>query len=169
MPMIYLIRHARPTLAGVLLGSTDSPLASGIHIPASVLKVDIVISSPLSRALKTAELMFPNQPITIIPELAERCLGHWETKRWAEVEEEWPELAAKAIADWFGTTPPGGEPWHTFKTRVTNAWRSLPKTSPTAVVAHVGVNAVLWHLATGGDLTQFHQEYEEVISIDLTH
>jgi broad specificity phosphatase PhoE len=165
--MIHLIRHARPTLAGVLLGSTDSPLAS-VNIAESKLQVDRVISSPLSRALKTAQQMFPQHEITVLPDLAERCLGHWETKRWAEVEEEWPELAAKATADWFGTTPPGGEPWHAFRTRVTNTWKTMSKVNSTAIVAHVGVNAVLWHLATGGDLSQFQQEYEEVISIDLS-
>ena len=164
--MIYLIRHAKPTLAGVLLGSTDSPLAAA-HITESALQVEAVLSSPLLRANKTAELLFPHHPIHVIPELAERCMGHWEARRWAEVEDEWPELAAKAAADWFGTTPPGGEPWHTFKMRVTNAWNKIPKSVATAIVAHVGVNAVLWHLSTGGDIAHFKQEYEEVIPIAL--
>ena len=43
----------------------------------------------------------------------------------------------------------------------------IPKILATGIVAHVGVNAVLWNLATGGDIAQFKQEYEEVIPIAL--
>ena len=154
-------------MMGVLLGSGDVALASEELAP-SVLAVDRVLASPLARARRTAELLFPGFAIEFVPELAERGMGEWERKRWAEVEAEWPELAARASLDWFGTTPPGGEPWNDFIARVECAWRAIPRFGATAIVAHVGVNAVLAHLATGRELVSFQQDYLEVISLALS-
>ena len=134
----------------------------------SLLRVDRVLASPLTRAFRTAELLYPGVRISVVPELAERGMGEWEQKRWVEVEAEWPELAARASLDWFGTTPPGGEPWNDFIARVECAWRAIPRFGATAIVAHVGVNAVLAHLATGRELVSFQQDYLEVISLALS-
>ena len=103
MPLIYLIRHARPAVTGVLLGSTDVPLAADA-LAASQLQVNRVFSSPLSRALRTAELMFPRHELTVLPELAERGLGEWEMLPWAALEAGWPALAAPvAVVESIGT------------------------------------------------------------------
>lgn len=166
MPLIHLIRHARPAISGVLLGSADVPLATEALNPLA-LAVDRVLTSPLTRASRTAELLFPNAHIQIVPAFAERALGEWEQKPWAAVEANWPELAARAAADWFATTPPGGEPWSEFAARVEAAWRTISRSGPTAIVAHAGVNAVLRHLATGEAVASFQQDYLEVISLVL--
>ena len=150
-------------MMGVLLGSGDVALASEELAP-SVLAVDRVLASPLARARRTAELLFPGFAIEFVPELAERGMGEWERKRWAEVEAGWPELAARASLDWFGTTPPGGEPWGNFVARVERGWLAVPRLGATAVVAHAGVNSVLAHLAAGRELSSFQQDYLEVIS-----
>ena len=141
MGVIHLIRHGRPVLTGVLLGSSDVPLLAGDIAP-SRLAVERVYASPLARALRTAELLFPNAAMVVVPELAERGLGEWELKRWAEVEAEWPELAARASADWFATTPPGGEAWGEFAARVERGWLGIDRVQSCAIVAHAGVNAV---------------------------
>ncbi|MFN0102913.1 MAG: histidine phosphatase family protein [Bryobacteraceae bacterium] len=167
MRLIHLIRHARPAVTGVLLGGSDIPLASE-ELTASTLVVDRVLASPLARAWRTAELLFPGTEITAVPEFAERGLGQWERKRWDEVEAEWPELAGRASVDWFGTTPPGGEPWSDFVARVERGWRGVPPAGAIAIVAHVGVNSVLAHLADGRELASFQQDYLEVISIALS-
>lgn len=167
MGVIHLIRHGRPAISGVLLGSSDIPLAGDV-VPPLALPVDSVISSPLRRAIRSAELLFPAMPIVVLPEFAERGLGEWETKSWDEVEAGWPELAAKASVDWFGTTPPGAEPWPDFISRVERGWRSVPKAGSTAIVAHAGVNAVLANLAGARDLMSFRQDYLEVISIAIS-
>lgn len=163
MGLIHLIRHGRPAITGVLVGCSDTPLASE-QLEPSVLEVDRVLASPLGRARRTAELLFPAFALSVVPELSERGLGQWERKRWDQVEEGWPELAAQTSTDWFGATPPGGEPWPDFLARVERGWRRVPPVGTTAIVAHAGVNAVLAHLATGREVASFQQDYLEVIS-----
>lgn len=166
--MIHLIRHARPTITGVLLGQLDAPLDSQQELSPSALTVASIVSSPLRRALETAELLFPDRKIRVIPELAEISLGAWDGKSWSEIEAAWPDLAEAKRRDWTNAVPPGGEGWQDFESRVAAAWRcirSLP--SPCAVVAHAGVNAVLAKLIIGNDPFQFHQEYGEVTSIEI--
>lgn len=167
MGLIYLIRHAKPVLSGVLLGSTDVPLAVAGLTPFEK-PVDRVYCSPLQRAFRTAELLFPGREIATIAAFSERGLGEWETLAWAEVEERWPEAAARASADWFAHPPPGGEPWEAFRHRVRSAWDQLPRNGVTAIVAHAGVNSLLWHFATGNSPLLFQQDYCEVLPIVLS-
>ncbi len=162
--MIYLIRHARPVHSGVLLGSMDSPLAAD-DVAASELEAERVWTSPLQRARRTAELMFPGRELVVVPALAERGLGAWEGMSWAEVKESRPTEAALALEDWFGFTPQGGEPWGEFVERVRTVWLSLPREGATAIVAHAGVNSVLHGLATGAGMSGFQQVYGEVVEI----
>ncbi|HEU0121363.1 MAG TPA: histidine phosphatase family protein [Bryobacteraceae bacterium] len=162
--MIYLIRHARPVVSGRLLGNSDVPLAETVIDPLD-LAVDRVLTSPLLRARHTAERLFPGAALQVLPALKERNLGAWELKTWTEVELAWPEEAAEAMRDWFGMTPPEGESWVEFCIRVESAWNEIPMQGNTAIVAHAGVNSVLWHLATDGDPGAFRQDYLEVISL----
>jgi len=168
MGVVHLIRHGKPVTTGVLLGSSDVPLMNE-DIGPSPINVDRVYTSPLQRALRTAELLFPNCPIAILPELAERGIGEWELRTWAEVQTGWPGLAERASADWLSVTPPGGEPWDLFAARVTRAWDAISKNGSTAIVAHAGVNSVLAHLAGVGDIASFQQNYLEIISIAISH
>ena len=167
MAVIYLIRHARPVHAGVMLGQLDSPLAAE-DVRESTLHVDRVWTSPLQRASRTAALLFPSHQPVIVPELAERRLGDWDGLSWAEVKASRPEEAARAMEDWFAFTPRGGEPWQEFVARVREAWSTIPREGATAIVAHAGVNAVLYQLATGKDLSSFQQDYGEVTEIVLS-
>jgi broad specificity phosphatase PhoE len=154
--VIHLIRHLKPSGSGVEEGRLESPL-----------EVASVFSSPLRRALLSAELFFPRHEIQRLPELAEISLGEWEGLAWEEIESRWPMLASEKLLSWFTVTPPGGESWSAFEARVDIAWsriRAAP--SPVAVVAHAGVNFVLAKLATGRELTR-PQNYGEVITLDI--
>jgi broad specificity phosphatase PhoE len=166
MRVIHLIRHARPAVSGVMLGRTDVPLADEA-VAAFPGEVDYVFASPLRRAMRTAELMFPGREIAMVPEFAERGLGEWETLPWPEIGRRWPDAAARAEENWFVVTPPGGEPWVDFLARVERGWRQLPGSGTIAVVAHAGVNAVCRSLSTGEDMIGLQQDYCEVISLDL--
>jgi len=164
--VIYLIRHARPVHSGVLLGAMDSPLADE-HVEPCELLVDRVWTSPLQRASLTAKLLFPSHEAVIVQGLAERGLGEWEGMSWAEVKERRAEDAARALEDWFAFTPHGGERWGQFVERVSAVWLGVPRDGATAIVAHVGVNAVLHSLATGADISSFQQDYGEVVEIAI--
>jgi broad specificity phosphatase PhoE len=166
--LIHLIRHERPAITGLLLGSTDLPLAEDVRIAPSLLRVSAVFCSPLRRARDTASCMFPGQPTTLCPQLAERDLGAWDGLTWAEVEQRWPEQARTASLDWFASTPPGAERWVDFEGRLARAFATIRLVDGAAVVAHAGVNAVLWELAGQGRAMQFQQQYGEIVSIEFS-
>jgi alpha-ribazole phosphatase len=165
---IHLIRHAEPAVSGVLLGRIDVPLLAPPS--ASKLVVASVFSSPLRRAYDTAAALFPDQPVTIVEDLAEVSLGEWDGLAWADIERRDPKLAAKKLDNWFGVTPPGGEDYTALQGRAAAALRTIDAARrPTAVVAHLGINAVLWHLLTGCPVAEFQQKYLEVKTIERTN
>jgi ribonuclease H / adenosylcobalamin/alpha-ribazole phosphatase len=167
MGIVHLIRHAEPEVRGVLLGRTDVALRADA-IPSAEFSVATVFASPLRRARRTAELLFPNQPVTLLDGLAERDLGDWEGHSWSEVEHGWPDMARSAAADWFATTPPRGESWDCFVERVVSTWHVVRQAEkPIAVVAHVGVNAVLSQSIAGCNPAGFQQAYLEVLTLEF--
>ncbi len=160
--MVYVIRHGRTTVTGVFVGSTDVELSSE-SIGVSELVVSRILTSPLRRARRTAELLFPGRELEVVPEWAERDLGEWELKTWEEIVAEYPA----AEADWFGVRPPGGEVWGDFVERVVAGWRRVALGEGCAIVAHAGVNAVLRQMLVGGEWVDMKQDYLEVISIAI--
>lgn len=150
-----------------MLGRLDVPPADGVISPADV-EAATILSSPLVRALRTAQLLFPQRDIEVLEELAEIGMGEWEGRTWAEIERMWPALAREKIDDWTGVIPPDGEPWPAFERRVQTAWQTiLSAPAPVAVVAHTGVNSVLAQLATGRSPLAFRQDYCEVITLEV--
>ena len=66
--------------------------------------------------------------------------------------------------NWLGVTPPGGESWDDFSSRVLNAFKEIESADASiAILAHAGVNSVINHYLTGEDPLAFTQEYGEVI------
>lgn len=154
-------------MSGVLLGSTDVDLRDQ-PIRAAEFHVATVFTSPLRRAARTAEYLFPNHRAIVLDGLAERGLGVWEGLTWQEVESSWPELASRALVDWFGTTPPSGERWSHVVDRVAAVLRVIRKAAmPVAVVAHAGVNALLAEMIAGRKPVELRQAYLEVLTFEL--
>jgi broad specificity phosphatase PhoE len=164
---VHLIRHAEPEVRGLFLGKTDVGLSQAA-IPPAPFKAATVFASPLQRARRTAECLFPHQHITIFEGLAERDFGEWEGLAWSQVEQGWPTLASRAALDWLTTTPPGGEPWNCFMERITLAWHTIRQAEqPIAIVAHAGVNSALAELIAGRKPADFEQAYLEVLTLEL--
>ena len=164
--VVHLIRHAKPAIAGVLLGQLDPPLEPG-DIPPSSIAAATVFTSPLQRARQTAVKMFPRHSAIVLPDLAEIGMGEWEGKSWREIETTWPELATAKLAGWTTVTPPGGETWKKLEARAGRAWKTICQAEPpVAVVAHVGINGLLYFAATGAPAAEFTQDYCEVITLD---
>ncbi len=148
MPHLYLIRHCEPTLTGVLLGQCDPPLSECGRAHAGTLLDGIrpaaIYSSPLRRALETAQAIARDASVTVIDDLREITYGDWDGLMWAEIEDAEPALAARKLRDWPGVTPPGGETWPSFAARVTLAFEQIRNgPRPAAIVAHAAVNQVL--------------------------
>jgi probable phosphoglycerate mutase len=171
MSTLYLIRHARPAVAGVLLGRSDPPLSAEGRDDALALgglKVERIYSSPLQRATETAALLRSPFEVTVLDDLAEISLGEWDGKSWEEVQRADPTLASRKCEDWFGVTPPGGEEWMVFADRVGRALDIVRSGAmPAAIVAHLAVNSVIAATIRGCAPIQFHQGYCEVIELDV--
>jgi broad specificity phosphatase PhoE len=152
---LYLIRHGR-TESNVLRrfqGQLDTPLdAHGIkqaHLlaarAAEEIEADVLLSSPLQRALVTAQIVGASlgfEPI-IVPELSEMDFGAMEGITIDRLEAEHPEIAARMYDeedDDFGW--PEGETRRDFHGRVLTVFQTILADFPgkrVVVVAHGGV------------------------------
>jgi probable phosphoglycerate mutase len=103
--------------------------------------IDLVVTSPLRRARRTAEAVAAavGADLVVEPDLAETDFGRWEGHTFAEVREQWPaELDA-----WLASTevaPPGGESFAATAERVQKALdrlRARHAGKTLAVVSHV--------------------------------
>ncbi len=76
--------------------------------------LDVVISSPLARAIQTAEIVtgFPREAMEIDPLATERSFGLMEGLTRAEVESRFPEVRYLQIGHvGYSLNPPRGEPF----------------------------------------------------------
>ena len=76
-------------------------------------EVDQIWSSPLSRAVQTAEILRGDRnasaPLVLDPLLLESDFGSWAGKSWAQIAEEDPAAWAAYCSDWKEGIPGGGE------------------------------------------------------------
>ncbi len=82
--------------------------------------VDVVISSPLARAIRTAEIVtgFPRQGMEIDPLCIERGFGLMEGLTRAQVQSRFPEVQYLQIGNiGYSLNPPGGEPFDALHDR----------------------------------------------------
>jgi broad specificity phosphatase PhoE len=164
MAKLYLVRHAEPAITGVFLGSRNDVPLKGAP-PRFDFAVDVVYVSPLARARQTAEGI--DAPKVVIDDLREIDFGEWGGLSWDQIEARWPEALAYG-RNWFGTSPPGGEPWEAFVARVEGALRRiLQDPRPKAIVAHGAVNAVIGAALSGRHPGKCRQAYAEVASFDV--
>lgn len=99
LPMVYLVRHGETawTLTAQHTGRTDLPLNEqgegqarevGAHLTA--LRIDRILSSPLRRARRTAELAMPNSRVEVDDDLMEWDYGAYEGRSTFDIEVERP-------------------------------------------------------------------------------
>lgn len=152
---LYLVRHGR-TESNVhlaLCGSTDVPLDElGLRQAALLaerirrdLTVDVLLSSPLQRALTTARIVGSQiglEPV-VVPELTEMDFGQLEGVTIDRIAEEHPKIAVRmndVEDDDFGW--PGGDSRRGFHARVLRVFQAILADYPggrVMVVAHGGV------------------------------
>jgi probable phosphoglycerate mutase len=105
--------------------------------------VPTVVSSPLRRSARTAELIAAAartaDPVHTEEDLVECDFGDWEGLTFAEVREKWPDQ----MTTWLGSTavaPPGGESFDEVSARVRRCVSRLFTAYPgrsVVVVSHV--------------------------------
>lgn len=132
------------------MGSTDIPLnrhgRSQAKSAALCLKeepITHIVTSPLSRAKETAEIIASTlrKPITILEGLKECC---WGIKEGHPIHKSHHELLQNWLA---GNQHEGAESAENFTKRVAGAFRqALDLPSPVLIVAHGGTYAVLQNI-----------------------
>lgn len=146
-----LLRHGQTALSVErrFAGRGDIPLTErGLEQAAKAASrlaerggIDLVLSSPLSRARQTAAAVCDavTAPLAIDDDLAETDFGAWEGLSFAEVMARWPDEMAAWMAD-AGAAPPGGESFAAVAVRVNAALDRLLAERPgqtVVVVSHV--------------------------------
>lgn len=169
MKKVYLIRHGLPDFPagkGMCIGTTDIPMGeTGFAQAAEMAKklppVTAVFSSPLTRAVQTAEAI--GLPVTVLPGLREMYAGLWDGLTFEQIRERYPELYAARGKD--QTIPlPGAEDHREALTRFIAAMGEAAAMAPGdfAVVAHGGIIAQFLQSVNG---TWYKPDYAEIVAL----
>lgn len=135
---VYLVRHCQTVgnLTGIFQGGIDTePSERGLQqlellaLRFRNTKIDKIYSSPLGRALKTAEVINKYHGLDIIPEsgIREISVGDIDGRQWAEVPKLYPEAARAWNDDPAEFVSPGGETMREVFGRVREAFLRLAK------------------------------------------
>ena len=130
-----LLRHGQTPMSVQkrYAGRSDVPLTDlGVQQAAAAAKrlasagLDVIVTSPLLRAVQTAEEVAAATGATVVTDdgFREADFGAWEGLTFAEVQERWPAEMAAWLAD-PEVAPPGGESLAGVNERVTAALRRV--------------------------------------------
>jgi probable phosphoglycerate mutase len=163
---VFALRHGQTAWNAEhrIQGHLDVPLDATGHWQAGRLAealadegISAIYSSDLQRAWLTAQALAraTAAPLATEPALRERGFGRFEGATFAEIDERWPDEAARwrRREPHFG--PGGGETLETFYARCVSAAAALAARHPgqtIALVAHGGVLDCLYRAAAGVEL-----------------
>ena len=129
MSKLYIVRHGEIdfNVEGRYAGAVDVPLnergiqqARDLVTEISKLNINLIISSPLNRCVRMAEILNEtiNSKIIIMDEFRERNVGVYEGLTKEEAKNKYPELWAKNITRIYHDAPTGGETIQEVENRV---------------------------------------------------
>lgn len=158
MTRLVVLRHA-PTAWNRdrrLQGRTDVALdEEGIAVAAR-WKIDPdwaayrILASPLQRARRTAQILFPDAEIGVDSRLVEMDFGTWEGKRLSDLRGEAGGDAAQRESLGLDFKAPNGESPREVQARVLPLLKRLAELGrPTVLVTHKAVGRALYALASG--------------------
>ncbi len=165
--MIYLLRHGQTdwnTFPGKFQGRTDIPLNStGISQCHALAKyfadkhVDQIYSSPLRRAIQTAQIIAGTKKIEPVTDnsLSEQHLGLWEGKSYCSAALMSHINFLRWLSNPYQVTPPQGESPSEMQNRVVSFYRKIEEDKDIIIVSHLWVIRILLpYLAKQGLLIQ---------------
>lgn len=124
---LYLIRHGETVYNREkrYQGQRDIPLSEEgrAALCRASVQPPVVYTSPLSRAMETAQILFPNAELIPIEGLREMCFGIFEGRNYQEMEKD-PEYLEWVGSDCSGQIPQG-ENKHDFCARTLQALEEL--------------------------------------------
>jgi broad specificity phosphatase PhoE len=117
MLTLLLTRHGQAAAGDVMLGGQlDVPLmpqgreeAAALARRLNGVRIDRIVSSPMLRALETAQIVATGRPVEVDARLRELDYGRWEGLTYAEIDAHDPELRTRWEHDPAATHSPGGE------------------------------------------------------------
>ncbi len=150
MTELWLVRHGETiwNQEGRLQGSIDIELnengveqARQLALKLKEVKFQSIFSSPLKRALKTAEIIATQtgQTVQIDERLVEVRMGEWEGMRSVDIRRQFPDLVARRDADPLHVPVPGGENVLQLAVRVKKAIDEIAArypAGPVLIVSH---------------------------------
>ena len=157
-----LLRHASTgwNEEGRLQGLTDTALSDAGERAAKGWRLPppadgwCRLSSPLKRALRTAELLQPSAPVSIDSRLREMSFGVWEGHTIAGLRATVGQAFLDAERRGLDFQPPGGESPRATMARL-GGWAAgiAEAGEPVVAVSHKAAIRALFALATGWDMT----------------
>jgi len=165
---LILVRHGQTdwNVNKRFRGRFDVPLnATGVRQAwltsrrvAAAWKPSVVYSSPLSRAMSTAQAIAKPLSLSVeeLPELIDMNFGQWQGLSPDEVRARWPELLAAWYSAPHTVRMPGGESLHHVRSRCERALEIIERNHPeqtVVAVAHTDFNRtmLLFVLGLGND------------------
>lgn len=132
MARLILIRHGETdwNVEGRYQGQADPPLNARGETQARRLAeelrgvgLDVLYTSPLRRALRTARVIAERLrlPLHTEPRLMEIHLGEWQELLWTEIAKQYPDLFRRWQTEPWEVHPPGGETLTEVQARVYTA------------------------------------------------
>jgi len=168
MTEIILVRHGETdwNVGEVFRGRIDIELNEAgikqVRLLAeylSSLKIDAIYSSPLKRALKTAEMIAShrNLDVEITPGLIDFDYGEWQGLSHEVVKDRYKELYAEWIKNPHQVKMPAGESLNDVRRRVASVVDSVVARyeGTVVLVAHRVVNKILICVLLGLDNSHF--------------
>lgn len=154
---LYVVRHGETNLnkKKVYQGWIESHLTEEGKEQCKLLKnklsdekFDVVITSPLKRAVQTSEIIIGRDYDKLISCKAfkELNFGLWEAMHYKEIEKSYPNEWELWGKDWINYTIPGGESFNMFYSRVEIGLKNMLedyKDKTVLLVSHEGVLKVI--------------------------
>lgn len=134
--------------------------------------LSVVYCSPLSRAMKSAEIIgepFGLKPV-IVPDLRERDFGAWEGMTFTEIKAKYPEAFDAWIRNPMEFTPMGGESTIEVRNRIIPVLEGLISShagQQIAIVAHGGVNRIIICQVLGIPLDNIFRIEQDYTAINI--
>ncbi len=146
---IYLLRHGHINCKkNIYYGITDYDLSNtGVDqinnaiIKLNNEKIDSIITSPLKRTIKTAQLVADKRKLkySIDNNLTEKSFGIFENLTFKEIEDKYPIEYMRWMKDWYNYEMPEGESAKSLHSRCIEVKnRLLYEKKNILVVSHLG-------------------------------
>ncbi|MEE9324804.1 MAG: histidine phosphatase family protein [Dehalococcoidia bacterium] len=134
--------------------------------------VSAIYSSPLRRAIETAEAIAQALGLTVEPVdgLTDIDFGQWQGLSPDELSEEHRELYRRWLASPHLVRPPQGESLEEVSSRALKAVKQIAErheNETVVTVSHEGVGRVILCTLLGADLSQFRRIQQDLASISI--